>query len=204
MKKILIALVYILLTSAAFCEEDFSSFDLQFLDNPFAGQSFVSDKQFDEAVNKMTPKSKGGSKKEPKAFTRWFWGVKGGDNSDNKGGEAPQYEYSNMPSELGTKNILAKPVLTLGAKIMDADGKILESGHYQTDLKKIDGQNYIVFMQGSQTVGRFKSLPATDNWEKNLIVYSRLVEVKSSGTSVYKIIFSNLEGTHQGYAQIVE
>lgn len=196
MRKILILLALFIGTNCAFCEDGFD-FDMKFLDNPFAGQKMVSDKEFNEAVQKMTPK-----KKEPSKFSKWFWGAKDG---PNKGQIDPQMQrqFDQMPSEMGSTKeaINAKPVLTIGTQIVDSEGKNLPSGHYQVDLKNINGQNYIVFMQAYQTLGKFKATPCKDDWNQNLIIYSRLINTENG---YYKIIFSNLDGTHQGFARIIE
>lgn len=192
MKRILVV-IFILFFAQIVRAEDSYDFDMKFIDNPFAGQKMISDKEFNSVVEKMS------KKKEPSWFSKLIFG------GDKKKEIDPnlQQQFETMPSELGSVKdaISTKPVLTLGARIVDYDGNTLPSGHYQVDLKNMNGQNYIVFLQAHQTVGRFRATPCVDNWKSNQIIYSRVIEA-AEGT--FKIIYSNLDGTHQGFASIAE
>lgn len=193
MKKILFTLLILFCTQIAYAEDGYD-FDMKFIDNPFAGQKMVSDKEFNSVVEKMS------KKKEPSWFSKLIFG---GSKKKEEIDPNLQKQFETMPSELGSVKdaISAKPVLTLGARVVDYDGNILPSGHYQVDLKNMNGQNYIVFLQAHQTVGRFRATPCSDSWQSNQIIYSRVIE---AGQGAFKIIYSNLDGTHQGFANIAE
>ncbi len=200
MKKFLLLALILLCSTSVRADEDVFDFDFKFLNDPFAGQKMVTDKEFDKAVNSMTPKQAQKKKKEPSKFTKWFWGVPQG--SGDSQGQTPQY-FGDAPSEIGAiRNPMStKPVITLGAQVKDSSGILLTSGHYQVDLKNIEGQNYIVFLQAHQTVGKFKASPCEDNYNKNAVIYARTAETENG---YMKVIFSNLDGTFQGFARIVE
>ena len=202
MKKfLLLALIFLCGTSAR--ADDFFDFDFKFLNDPFAGQKMVTSKEFEQALSSKTPKQKEKKKKEPSKFTKWFWGVP--QDSPSSGSQVPHY-FSDAPSEIGQiKNAISvKPVLTLGAQIQDNSGAILASGHYQVDLKNIEGQNYIVFLQAHQTVGKFKASPCEDNYNKNAVIYARIDDKGDAENGYLRVIFSNLDGTFQGFGRIVE
>ena len=197
MKKFLT--VFLILFAAAVTHgvraSEMYDFDLRFLDNPFAGQKMITQKEFDSVVNRNAK-----PKKEPSKFTKWFWGV-----DKNKQKEIDpnlQHQFNLMPNELGSMKdtISQKPVLTLGASILDSNRQRLTPGHYQVDFKNIDGQDYILFLQAHQTVGRFRATPCKDDYKSNDIIYARLIETDG----VYRIIHSNLDGTYQGFARILD
>lgn len=196
MKKFLLLLIILLCATSVRAEDDIFDFDFKFLNDPFAGQKMVTEKEFEQALGKTTPQKK---KKEPSKFAKWFWGAK-----DSRGQQGPPPEYfGDMPNELGVnKSIVStKPVLTLGARVQDNSGIVLASGHYQVDLKNIEGQNYIVFLQAHQTTGKFKASPCEDNYDKPAVIYARMVDMQDGWL---KVIFSNLDGTFQGFARIVD
>ena len=202
MKKLLL-LVLILLCPASVRADDFFDFDFDFLSDPFKGQKMVTDKEFQQALGRTTPKAQQQkTRKEPKRFTKWFWGVPQDQPSSGSQGQGAQY-FGDAPSEIGQiKNAIStKPVLTIGARIQDNSGKVLTSGHYQVDLKNIDGVNYIVFLQAYQTAGKFKATPCEDNYDKHAVIYARAID---TGNGYLKVIFSNLDGTFQGLARIIE
>lgn len=198
MRKFLLLLVILLCCASVHAEDDIFDFDFKFLNDPFAGQKMVTEKEFEQALGKAAP-NQTKKKKEPSKFTKWFWGVK---DSGSPQGQGPQY-FGDMPNELGVnKSIIStKPVLTLGARVRDSSGIVLASGHYQVDLKNIEGQNYIVFLQAHQTTGKFKASPCEDNYDKPAVIYARMVDMQDGWL---KVIFSNLDGTFQGFARIVE
>lgn len=188
MKKILLICLSTLLLCAqsAFAEDfgglDASSFDFKFIDDPFAGQKMVSDKEFNQVLEQHKKKQNSGF------FAKLF--------KKDAPPKSDTHDYK-APSEIGSLKdaIGKKPVVILGLQIIDSSGKTLESGHYQVSIK----DSYMELSQGSGAIGRLKIKPATDDWEANSIIYARVLEVNED---YLKIIYSNLDETFEGWAKI--
>ncbi|GBF23276.1 hypothetical protein tpqmel_0680 [Candidatus Gastranaerophilus sp. (ex Termes propinquus)] len=176
-------ILFIFITLPAYAN-DFSGheFDYNFIDNPFAGQKMVSDKEFEDAIKQKTP--------QPREKKKWWW------QKDKETPLPPTFDLR-LPSETGSlKEVFnIKPVITLGATIVDAKGQTLPSGHYQVSVD--DGS--MVLSQGQHSKGTLRARLTEDSWSANSIIYARVVDM---GEDFVKIIYSNLDVTYEGIARI--
>jgi len=188
MKKILITFLSLLLFCPlcfAFDALDVTSnyeFDYRFIDNPFEGQKMVSDKEFEQALEQATPKPR-------KGFWNWIFRKEAPE-------PAPVVDFR-LPNEMNSFNdvLNKKPVIIIGPAIFDAEGNVLPPGHYQVSYK----ENNLELSQGTNVVGKLKARPSKDDYESSSIIYARILEVNEN---FVKIIYANIDGTHEGYARI--
>lgn len=195
MRKFLSALLILAFTSPlSTLAADFDSggydFDYKFLDNPFAGQRMVSDKEFNEVVAQRTQQVQ----KSKRGF--WYW-ILGGHKRDKEEASRPPAPDFNAPSEISSlkEAVNKKPVVILGPEIVDSQGRVLTPGYYQISIK----EQHMELSQGSQVLGKLKIRTVEDDWDTNSLIYARIVNI---GEDFVKIIYSNLDYTYEGIARV--
>ena len=194
MKKILILLIALLIFSPVTkAEDDLIDLNMAEIDDAFnsSNRKYVSDQEFNRAINQVQQKRKGLIQKIKEKFT----GKKIED--DEKFKNATPQGVGEMGKS--AKDIInEKPYLLLPVALKDSFGKTIPQGHYQIEYKKVD--NTINFMQGNRNFGTLKTVQTVDNWNSNAIIYARIIYPKEN---VAKVIFSNLDTCREGYAQII-
>ncbi len=178
---------FLFLAQKTLAQESFD-YNFNFIDNPFAGQKLITDKEYNTAVSKYE------QKKDKKGFWNWLF------KHTLPKEAAPTVQYKEqydtpknifLPSEITS----LKAYLTLGMEIYDNTGKIISPGYYQISFK--DG--LLQLSQGSNVMGTLKARPAKDNWDKNEIIYARIINVNDD---YIKIVYSNLNECYTAMAQI--
>ena len=192
MKNLFCFIILFCLGTAISFGADFSNYNFNEIDNPFAGQKQYTQADFNKAIGQyQTPQ-----KKQRKGFWNWFFEH----TLPGAGKPSVNYkeQYEDIPSDMNyPKEVMnLKPSLALGAEIYDFEGKIINPGYYQ--ITKQD--DYIVLMQGDTICGKLKAREYQDNnQEKNDIIYARVENVNDV---IIKIIYSNLNDCFVGFARV--
>ncbi len=193
MRKFFLILAFLFLTGVSFADDDMMDLDYDFINNAFSNPNPTTNKQFEEVMKQY-------ENKEPRGF---FYNIRKFFNKNNPAFDndfKKKYENTNnQPSRL--KDVpQSKPTITIGANFYDAEGNILEAGHYQAEYKK-DGEHYtITLLQGNTRVADIKAKPYEDSWDTPAVVYARTVNIRQD---LLGIIYSNLDITILGYLRLV-
>lgn len=170
--------------------------DYNFIDTAFDGIQPITDKQFDDTINKLTPQpvdNSFGGKLKTFLFGRKY-GVepqpKGQDKEIDLGGEQKAIQ--------DLKN--GVHYIKLIATIVGVNNKIIPLGNYKIQEKIIDNQNMLVFYQGHQEYGMLKLKTFEDNLKsEHDLIYSR-VDIISD--NIIRIVYSTLSDTKCAYARV--
>ena len=170
--------------------------DYNFIDTAFDGIQPVTNKQFDDTINKLTPQpvdnTFGGKLKS------FLFGRKYGVEPQAKG----QDKEIDLGGEQKAINDLKNGVhyIKLVANIVGEDNKIIPLGNYKIQQKMIDNKPMLVFYQGHQEYGMLKLTFFEDTMKKeNDLIYSR-VDIISD--TMIRIVYSTLSDTKCAYAKV--
>lgn len=183
----------ILQTQAA----DMLDVDYNFIDTAFDGIKPVSDKQFNDTMNKLTPEP------VPDTFLgklrTFLFGRKYGVNNQTN---IKQDEDFSPVDEKATIKELQNGIfyIKLLASIITPDGTIIPLGNYKIQQETINDNNMLVFYQGNKMYGKLKLNNFEDNLKKeNEISYSR-VDILTP--DVIRIVYSTISETKCALAKV--
>lgn len=204
MKKVILFLISIIvLSSSAFAfDTDFYDieYDLDSLENlesiktqggSFTPQ-FVSDEQFNQAIEQMK-----GKPRKPWKLTKWLFGIK--DEPVDTPVETPS-----GPSEfdLMRETIKSNNLISLFTPVVDDFGHIVPAGHYTVLQHSANGVNYILLKQINKTFGCFRAHEERDKEFNGAVVYSRAIH--NDASEYVQIIYSDFEKTYKTNAHILK
>lgn len=192
MKKLLIVITLLF----SFANAQMLDVDYNFIDTAFDGIQPITNKQFDDTINKLTPQpvdNSFGGKVKAFLFGRKY-GVepqaKGQDKEFDLGGEQKAIQ--------DLKN--GVHYIKLIATIVGENNKIIPLGNYKIQQKIIDNKPMLVFYQGHQEYGMLKLTSFEDNSKKeNDLIYSR-VDILSDDT--LRIVYSTISDTKCAIAKV--
>ncbi len=200
MKKILILLLLLLFvaqTPIYAYEEDFFDTDIEFLDNPFKDQKIITDKEFNDTIQKMQ-----GKKKEPSKFTKWLFGVKDDKKAPPRNIDENEAKKQSSEIEMLQDTIKSNNLILISTPIQDDFGHIVSSGHYKAEYRKgNDNRVYITLSQAGKTKGCFHAIKTEDKSTKNAIIYARTNFNSVSGA--IEIYVSDFDNTYYTKAKTV-
>ena len=165
--------------------------DYNFIDTAFDGIQPVTDKQFNETINKLTPQpvdNTFGGKLKAFLFGRKYGTdttvqPKGQDKEIDIGGETKAIQ--------DLKNGVY--YIRLLVSIVADGGKIIPLGNYKIQEKIIDNQSMLVFYQGHNEYGMLKLRNFEDTLKKeNDLTYSR---VDILPDDIIRIVYSTISDT---------
>lgn len=196
MKKIFVLLSIILFSTAQIKAADMLDVDYNFIDTAFDGIKPVTNKEFDETINRLTPQpvdNTFGGKLKAFLFGRKY-GVepqaKGQDKDFDIGGEQKAIQ--------DLKNGVYYIKLIVSVK--GEENKIIPLGNYKIQEKIINNQPMLVFYQGHQEYGMLKLKKFEDNLKKeNDLTYSR-VDILSD--DYIRIVYSTISDTKCALAKV--
>lgn len=166
--------------------------DYNFIDTAFDGIKPVTNKEFNDTINKLTPKPVENTfKGRLKAF---LFGREYGVDPAPKG----QEKEIDTGADLKAIQDLTRGVyyIKLVTPIIADNGKIIPLGNYK--IKEEDSN--LVFYQGRDEYGRLKLRPFEDTLKKEHdITYSR-VDIVSD--EIIRIVYSTLDTTRCSYARV--
>ncbi len=200
MKRIAIIAILLILAiqmpSTAY-EEDFFDTDMEFLENPFKNQKIITDKEFDDTINKIQKK-----RKEPSKFTKWLFGVKDDIKTTPKNIDENEMKKQASEIEMLRDTIRANNLVLISATIQDDFGHIINSGHYKAEYRKgTDNKVYITLSQAGNTKGCFHAIKTVDNSTKSGVLYARTHFNQTSNT--IEIYVADFDNTYFSKAKIV-
>ena len=172
--------------------------DYNFIDTAFDGIKPVTNKEFNDTINKLTPQPVDNSfKGKVKAF---LFGRKYGVESQ------PQAKGQNKEIDIGGEQKAIQELkngiyyIKLIASIVGENNQIIPLGNYKIQEKIINNQTMLVFYQGHQEYGMLKLKKFNDTLKKeNDITYSR-VDIVSD--DIIRIVYSTLSDTKCALARV--
>lgn len=196
MKKLLVVIALSIFFVCPCKAVDMLDVDYNFIDTAFDGIQPITDKQFDDTINRLTPQpvdNTFGGKLKTFLFGRKY-GVepqaKGQDKEIDLGGEQKAIQ--------DLKN--GVHYIKLIATIIGENNQIIPLGNYKIQEKIIDNQAMLVFYQGHNEYGMLKLKKFDDTLKKeNDLVYSR-VDIVSDNT--IRIVYSTLSDTKCAIAKV--
>lgn len=171
--------------------------DYNFIDTAFDGIQPITDKQFNDTINKLTPQpienTFGG---RLKAF---LFGRKYGVENQPPVQEEVQVDIGGERKAIqDMKNGIQ--YIKLVASIVGENNQIIPLGNYKIQEKLVDNQPMLMFYQGYKEYGMLKLTKFDDVDKKgNEIIYSR-VDILSD--SLIRIVYSTLDDTKCAMAKV--
>ena len=195
MKKLLLVIT-LFFSVCLFVKAEMLDVDYNFIDTAFDGIQPVTNKQFDDTINKMTPQpvdNSFGGRLKTFLFGRKY-GVepqaKGQDKEIDFGGEQKAIQ--------DLKN--GVHYIKLIVSVVGEDNKVIPLGNYKIQQKMINNKPMLVFYQGHQEYGMLKLSLFEDTLKKeNDLIYSR-VDILSQDT--IRIVYSTLSDTKCAIAKV--
>lgn len=198
MKKLFIVIAALFFFVIPVKSAEMIDVDYNFIDTAFDGIQPITDKQFNDTINKLTPQpveNTFGGRLKTFLFGRKY-GVEpqnqpqGQDKEIDIGGE--QKAIQDMKNGI--------QYIKLVVNIIGQDNQIIPLGNYKIQEKKINNQPMLIFSQGYKEYGMLK-LTKFDDVEKkgNEIIYSR-VDILSD--ALVRIVYSTLDDTKCAMAKV--
>ena len=196
MKKLVILFLFLSVSLCGFALGDtFDDIDYNFIDTAFDGIKPVSDKQFNETINKLTPQpvedTFGG---KLKAF---LFGRKYGTQPQ------PNIQQQDKKIDIGGEKKAIEDIkngvyyIKLLVSIVGEEGKIIPLGNYKI---KENNESELVFYQGLQEYGKLKLRSFEDTKKQtNDIAYSR-VDIVSD--NIIRIVYATIKDTKCATARV--
>ena len=170
--------------------------DYNFIDTAFDGIKPVTNKEFEDTINRLTPQPiENTFLGKLKAF---LFGRKYGVEPAPKG----QEKEIDFGGELKAIQDLKNGVyyITLLVSVISNDGNVIPLGNYKIQEKKINNEDYLVFYQGSKEYGTLKLKKYEDNLKKeNDLTYSRVDIVNDN---IIRIVYATISDTKCAYAKV--
>ena len=195
MKRLFIVLM--LLIAMPTYSADMLDVDYNFIDTAFDGIKPITDKEFNDTINRLTPQpveDTFGAKLKAFLFGRKY------------GVESPPPNVKEENIDIGGELKAIQEIkngihfIRLSMSIIGLEGKIIPLGDYKIQEKTIENEKLLVFYQGSKEYGKLKLKPFEDNLKgKNDISYSRVDIVNDN---LIRIVYSTLAETKCAYAKV--
>ena len=168
--------------------------DYNFIENAFSGIKPVTNKEFDDTINKLTPKPQDNS----------FWGKVRTFLFGRQYGVESKPKGQDKEIDIGGETQAIKDIqngiyyIKLIASIYSNTGEIIPAGNYK--IKQENGM--LVFYQGTKQYGMLNLAPYLDNAKNKYdIAYSR-VDIVSEDT--IRIIYATLDDTKSAVAKVAQ
>lgn len=181
--------LFTLKTSAAGLDVDYN-----FIDTAFDGIKPVTNKQFDDTINRLTPQP----------IENTFTGRLKAFLFGRKYGVEPQPKGQEVKIDIGGEKKAIEDIKTgtyyikLIVSIVGANGEVIPLGNYK--IKQNEETNNLVFYQGNKEYGYLKLQTFEDNLkEENDITYSRVDIVDDN---VVRVVYSTIKDTKCAYAKV--
>ncbi len=199
MKKLIIILTtFIMFSNCSYAYDDsFDGIDFNFIDTAFDGIQPVTNKQFNDTINKLTPQpveDTFGGKLKAFLFGRKY------------GVETPPVKQQDLKTDIGGEKKAIEDMkngvyyIKLLVSVVGYDGNIIPLGNYKIKEENINNESLLVFYQGSQEYGKLKLRKFEDTKQKeNEIAYSR-VDIVSD--DVVRVVYSTIKETKCATAKI--
>lgn len=188
--------ILMIFSTSAKATDDLLDVDYNFIDTAFDGIKPVTDKEFNDTINKLTPQavdnSFGGKLKT------FLFGRKYGVEPQAKG----QEEQIDIGGEQKAIQDLKNGIyyIKLVVSIIGENNQIIPLGNYKIQEKTINNQPMLVFYQGRQEYGMLKLRKFDDTLKKeNDLVYAR-VDILSENS--VRIVYSTISDIKCAIAKV--
>ena len=170
--------------------------DYNFIDTAFDGIKPVTNKEFDDTINRLTPQPVENTfMGRLKAF---LFGRKYGVEPAPKGQDKEIDYGGEMKAIQDLKNGVY--YIKLLVSVVGSDGNIIPLGNYKIQEKTINNENMLVFYQGAKEYGTLKLNKFEDNLKKeNELTYSRVDIISEDGV---RIVYATISDTKCAYAKV--
>ncbi len=181
----------------SFCKaESMLDSDYNFIDTAFEGIKPVTDKEFNDTINKLTPKpieNTFGARLKAFLFGREY-GVEAPPAGQNK-------EIDTGADKKAIQDLTSGIYyIRLVVSILADNGSVIPLGNYKIKQKIINDQPYLAFYQGQQEYGKLKLRKFDDILKnENDIAYSR-VDIVSN--EIIRIVYSTIDDTQCAVARV--
>lgn len=176
---------------------DMLDVDYNFIDTAFDGIKPVTNKQFDDTINKLTPQPVADTFKDK--VKTFFFGRK-------YGVEPPKAQGQDIQIDIGGEKKAIEDMkngvyyIKLLVSIVGFDGRTIPLGNYKIKEETEDGVSMLIFYQGNSEYGRLKLKEFNDTLkEENELTYSR-VDIISD--DVVRVVYSTIKYTKCAYARV--
>mgnify|MGYP005803061013 CR=1 FL=1 len=197
-RVILLSLSFYLISGSCLSfAQDFLDADYNFIDNAFEGITPVTDKQFDDTINRLTP--------QPVENT--FWGRLKTFLFGRKYGVEPAPKGQDKEIDFGGEQKAIQDIkngiyyIKLIVSIVGANGDVIPLGNYKIQQKKENEQNILVFSQGEKEYGYLKLRDFKDEnpQNDNAVTYSRIDIINEN---IIRVVYSTVSATQCAYAKV--
>ena len=194
MRRLLIVLLFLICMPVY--SDDMLDIDYNFIDTAFDGIKPITDKEFNDTINRLTPQpveNTFGAKMKAFLFGRKY------------GVEAPpalQNKDIDTGGELKAIQEIKKGIhyIRISTPIVGLGGDVIPLGDYKIQEKTVENDKLLVFYQGTKEYGQLKLKPFEDNLKnENDISYARVDIVNDN---VIRIVYSTLAETKCAYARV--
>lgn len=196
MKKFAVIIFILFLSVLPVKSADMLDVDYNFIDTAFDGIKPVTDKEFNDTINKLTPQpvdNSFGGRLKTFLFGRKY-------------GVEPQAKGQDKEFDLGGEQKAIQDLkngvyyIKLVVSIIGENNTIIPLGNYKIQEKMIDNQAMLVFYQGYKEYGMLKLKTFDDNLKKEHdLIYSR-VDILSD--NLIRIVYSTLSDTKCALASV--
>ena len=197
MKKVVIVIFILFLSTFQTRASDMLDVDYNFIDTAFDGIQPITDKQFNDTINKLTPQpvdNSFGGKLKTFLFGRKY------------GVENPTPVQEEVQIDIGGERKAIQDMkngiqyIKLVASIVGENNQIIPLGNYKIQEKMVNNQAMLVFYQGHQEYGMLKLKSFEDTFKKEHdLIYSR-VDIISDDT--IRIVYSTISDTKCAIAKV--
>ena len=191
-----ISLFFVFSSVCAVKAADMLDVDYNFIDTAFDGIKPVTNKEFNDTINRLTPQpvdNTFGGKLKAFLFGRKY-GVepapKGQDKEVDIGGE--QKAIQDLKNGIYYIKLLVS--------VVGDNGNVIPLGNYKIQEKDVNGINKLAFYQGTKEYGTLNLRKYQDNLKKeNDLTYSRVDIVNDE---IIRIVYSTISDTKCAYAKV--
>ncbi len=170
--------------------------DYNFIDTAFDGIKPVTDKEFDDTINRLTPQP----------IENTFWGKTKAFLFGRKYGVQPAPKGQDKEIDFGGEMKAIQDLkngvyyITLFVSVVGNDGNIIPLGNYKIQEKNVNNEDMLVFYQGAKEYGSLKLRKFEDNLKKEHdLTYSRVDIINDN---VIRIVYSTISDTKCAYAKV--
>ena len=194
MKRFILVLAF-LICLPAYPDDMFDVVDYDFVDHAFEGIKPVTDKEFNDTINRLTPQPvEDNFRSKLKAF---LFGRK-------YGVESPPNIQKEVDTggELKAIQEIKKGIhyIRISVPIVGFGGDIIPLGDYKILEKTVEDDKMLVFYQGAKEYGQLKLKPFEDDLKgENDISYARVDVINDN---LIRIVYSTLAETKCAYARV--
>lgn len=201
MKKLLLLLFlsFLFITPMKTSANGMLDVDYNFIDTAFDGIKPVTDKEFQDTINKLTPQpveNTFGARLKAFLFGRKYGTAQ----------PQPQAQTQETKIDIGGEKKAIEDIkngtyyIKLVVSLVGTNGDVIPLGNYKIQERTDENVNYLVFYQGVKEYGKLKLQKYEDEQKgENDITYSRVDIVNDN---LIRIVYATIKDTKCAYARV--